>query len=150
MFNRSFQSMQRVWLPLWVGLANLALNAVLDWVLLGPLGAAGIALSTSLVSIATTVALAYLLRHEIGSTEGRRIGTAAAKAVACAAALAAVAAVVWSVLDGVVGDGFVAVLAALLLTVAASGATYALAARLLRLEELGLVWRVLRRERRAG
>ena len=148
MFNRSFQSMQRVWLPLWVGLANLALNAVLDWVLLGPLGAAGIALSTSLVSIFTTLALAYLLRHEIGGAEGRRIGTAAAKAVACAAALAVVAALVWYGLDGVVGDGFFEVLAALLAAVAASGATYAVAARLLRVEELGLVWRVLRRRER--
>ena len=41
MFNRGFQSMQRPWLPLYAALVNLALNAVLDWVLLGPLGVAG-------------------------------------------------------------------------------------------------------------
>ncbi len=66
LFNRSFQSMQRPWLPLYVGLVNLALNALLDWLLLGPLGASGIALSTSLVSLFNTVALAYLLRRKIG------------------------------------------------------------------------------------
>ena len=148
MFNRSFQSMQRVWLPLYVGLANLALNAVLDWVLLEPLGTAGIALSTSLVSLFTTVVLAYLLRREIGRREGRRIGAATGKALACAAALAAVAAVTWWALDGLIGDGFVEVFAALTLTVAVSGAVYVGAARLLHLEELGLVWRVLRRRAR--
>jgi putative peptidoglycan lipid II flippase len=148
MFNRSFQSMQRVWLPLGVGLVNLALNALLDWVLYGPLGATGIALSTSLVSIFTTVVLAYLLRRDIGREEGRRIGAAAAKAVACAAALAAVAAGLWYALDAVTGDGFVEVLAALLVTVAASGVTYVAVARLLRTEELGLAWRLLRRRER--
>ena len=35
MFNRGFQSMQRPWLPLYVGLVNLGLNALLDWVLSG-------------------------------------------------------------------------------------------------------------------
>jgi putative peptidoglycan lipid II flippase len=151
MFNRSFQSMQRVWLPLYVGLANLALNAALDWVLLVPLGTAGIALSTSLVSMFNTVVLAYLLRREIGSDEGRRIGLAAGKALACALALAAAAAVTWWVLSGLVGDGFVEVLVALTATVAVSGAAYVGAARLLRVEELGLVWGLLRRRvRRAA
>ena len=44
MFNRGFQSLKRPWLPLYAALVNLALNAVLDWVLLGPLGVAGITL----------------------------------------------------------------------------------------------------------
>lgn len=151
MFNRSFQSMQRVWLPLYVGLANLALNAALDWVLLVPLGTAGIALSTSLVSLFNTVVLAYLLRREIGSTEGRRIGMAAGRSVACALVLAAVAAAVWWALGGVADDGFLAALGVLALAVAASGAAYVAAAKLLRVEELGLVWSLLRRRvRRAA
>lgn len=145
LFNRSFQSMQRVWLPLYVGLVNLALNAVLDWVLLGPLGTAGIALSTSLVSLFTTAALVYLLRREIGREESRRIGMAAGKALVCALALAAAAAVVWWRLGAVIGDGFVEVLLALAIAVAVSGSVYVGAGRLLRLEELGLVWRVVRR-----
>jgi len=146
MFNRSFQSMQRPWLPLYVGLVNLGLNAVLDWILLGPLGASGIALSTSLVSIFNCAVLAYLLRGQLGRAEARRIAVATSKALLCVAALAAVAAVVWGVLEGPAADRFVPVLAALLLAVVASGATYAGAARLLRLDELGLAWRLLRRK----
>ena len=33
MFNRGFQSLQRPWLPLYVAVINLALNALLDWAL---------------------------------------------------------------------------------------------------------------------
>ena len=47
MFNRSFQSLQRPWLPLYVGLVNLGLNAVLDWILLKPLGVAGITIEST-------------------------------------------------------------------------------------------------------
>ena len=80
MFNRSFQSMQKPWLPLYVGLVNLGLNAVLDWVLLGPLGVAGITLSTSIVSIFNLIVLVWLLRRLIGRIDGRRIGRSAAGA----------------------------------------------------------------------
>jgi len=148
MFNRSFQSMQRVWLPLYVGLACLVLNAVLAWILLHPFGAAGIALSTSLVSIFNCVVLGYLLRDRIGAAEARRMAVAVGKAVVCAGAVAAIAAALWFALEGFAEGGFAQALAALLIAVAASGAAYVGAARLLRLEELSLVWSVLRR--RAG
>jgi putative peptidoglycan lipid II flippase len=147
LFNRSFQSIQRPCLPLYVGLVNLALNAALDWVLLGPLGAPGIALSTSLVSMFNTLALAYLLRRRIGRAEGRRMAAKTGKMVLCAAAAAAVAAALWRALEGFAGGGFVPALLALLAALIASAAAYAGVARLLRLEELVLVWRVLRRRR---
>lgn len=101
--------------------------------------------NTSLVSLFNTVALAYLLRREIGGGEGRRIALTAGRVVACTAALAAVAAVARYALRGFAKAGFVQALAVLLLAVAASGAVYGVAARLVRLEELGLVWGLLRR-----
>jgi putative peptidoglycan lipid II flippase len=144
MFNRGFQSLQRPWLPLYVGLANLALNAQLDWALMGPLGSTGIALSTSLVSVFNNLALAYLLRGVL-TGEVRRLVLTACKALACAAALAAVAALAWHELQGLASGGFLQALGVLLVAVVASGATYVVAARLLRVEELGLVWSVLQR-----
>ena len=147
LFNRSFQSMQRPWLPLYVGLANLALNAVLDWILLRWLGTPGIALSTSLVSIFNTAALAYLLRARVGGSEARRLVVSIGKMALSAGAAGAVAAGLWRVLESFAAGGFVAALLVLLLTVAASAGVYAGATRLLRVEELGLVWRTLRRRR---
>ena len=148
MFNRGFQSMQRPWLPLYVGLANLGLNAVLDWVLLGPLGAPGIALATSLVSAFNCLVLGYLLRDQLAGGELRRIGLAAGKALVCTGAVAAVAAALWFALEGFAEGGFAQALVALLVAVAASGAAYVGAARLLHVEELGLAWRLLRRRER--
>jgi putative peptidoglycan lipid II flippase len=147
MFNRSFQSMQRPWLPLYVGLANLALNALLDWVLLGPLGVAGITLSTSLVSIFNLVLLVWLLRRHIGRIDGRRIAAAAGKALLCGGALAIVSAGVWYALRGFAAGGFLPLLVAVFAAVAAGGAVYVGLARLLGLEELAEVWRLLRRRR---
>ena len=90
MFNRGFQSMQRPWLPLYVGIVNLVLNALLDWVLYKPLGARGIVLSTSIVSAFNFVALLVLMRRQIDSVDGRRILVGLGKILTCSAALAAV------------------------------------------------------------
>ena len=147
MFNRSFQSMQRPWLPLYVGLANLGLNAILDWVLLGPLGVAGITLSTSLVSIFNLVLLVWLLRRQVGRIDGRRIAAAAGAALLCGGALAAVSAGVWYALRGFATGGFLPLLAAVLAAVGAGAAVYIGLAKALKLEELTTVWRILRRRR---
>ena len=76
------------------------------------------------------------------------VSVSAVPNLVCTAAVAAVSVTVWSAVEGWADRGFVWLIATLLLTVAASGAAYVGAARLLRLEELGLVWRLLRRRAR--
>ena len=105
MFNRGFQSLQRPWLPLYVGLANLGLNALLDWALYRPLGARGIVLSTSLVSAFNFVALVWLLRRQIGLIDGRRIASAAARMAVGTAGLALVSFALWRALRGFADGG---------------------------------------------
>src|ERR671928_187697 len=61
MLNRGFFSLQEPWVPTLVALGNLALNAALDAAFY-PLGTWGIPLSTSIVNIAGTAALLWLLR----------------------------------------------------------------------------------------
>jgi putative peptidoglycan lipid II flippase len=145
MFNRGFQSMQRPWLPLYVGLANLGLNALLDWVLLGPLGVAGITLSTSLVSIFNLILLVWLLRRHVGRIGGRGIARAATAAAFCAAVLALVSGGIWYGLHGFAAGGFLPLLVAVAVAVGAGGAAYLGLAKALGLEELTMVWRLLRR-----
>ena len=145
MFNRSFQSMQRPWLPLYVGLVNLGLNALLDWLLLGPLGVAGITLSTSIVSAFNMVLLVWLLRRHIGTIGGRSIVRAAGLAVVCAAALAVVSGGLWLGLRGFADGGFLRLVLAVLVAVGAGGLVYVGLARALHLEELAVVRRLLRR-----
>jgi putative peptidoglycan lipid II flippase len=145
MFNRSFQGQQRPWLPMVVGLVNLGLNAVLDWVLLGPLGVPGIALSTSLVSMFNMVVLIWLIRRLIGPIDGRHIARAAAGALACAVVLAAASGAVWWALRGFAAGGFAPLLVAVSAAVGTGALVYVGAAKALRLEELSVVWRSLRR-----
>src|SRR5205823_8291380 len=62
LLNRAFFSLQSNWIPTWVALANLALNAILDFAFYR-FGTWGIPLSTTLVNVAGTVVLLVLLRR---------------------------------------------------------------------------------------
>ena len=146
MLNRSFQSLQRPWLPLWVGVGNLVLNVILCWALHGPLGVPGITLSMALVSVVNFGALLVLLRREIERVDGRSIASSAGRALLAAAALGAVSYAVWHALGGLADGGFWGLLTAVLVAVGAGALVYVALARLLRLEELTLVWRALRRK----
>ena len=68
MLNRSFFSLQSPWVPTAVALGNLGLNVVLDAALYS-FGIWAIPLATSIVNIAGTAALMYLLRRKIGRIE---------------------------------------------------------------------------------
>lgn len=147
MLNRAFQSLQRPWLPLYVGIGNLIVNVALCGLLYGPLGVKGITLSMALVSAVNFVALLVLLRREVGRVDGRRMASSVGRALLAAAALGGVSFAVWRVLGGLADGGFWGLLAAVLASVAAGALVYVVLARLLRLEELTLVWRALRRRR---
>ncbi len=149
MFNRSFQSMQKPWLPLYAAVGNLIVNFVLCWLLYKPLGVRGITLSMATVSAVNFAVLFVLLRRALGRIGGRAISAAAAGALVCAAALALVSYAVWWALRAVAGSGFWGLLAAVTAAVLAGAAVYFGLARMLGLEELGVLRQVLRRRGRA-
>src|SRR3989475_6213441 len=68
MLNRAFFSLQSPWIPTWVALGNLGLNAALDGAFYR-LGIWGLPLSTSIVNIAGSAALLLLLRRRLGEIE---------------------------------------------------------------------------------
>ena len=147
MFNRGFQSLQRPWLPLYVALINLGLNALLDWALYPPLGARGIVLSTSIVSLFNFVALLALMRRQIGRVDGRRILLSLARILTCSAALAAVSLALWHGLHGVADSGLLGLFAVVVAVFGGGGLVYLAAARALRVEELSVVNQLRRRGR---
>ncbi|HYN38844.1 MAG TPA: lipid II flippase MurJ, partial [Rhodospirillales bacterium] len=149
MFNRAFQSMQRPLLPMYVSFGNLAINVLLCWLLYKPLGVAGITLSMATVSAVNFFALFVLLRRRVGRIDGRKMAGAAGGALVCAGALAAVSYGVWRALEGFAAGGFVPLLVAVLAAVFAGAAVYVGLAKVLKLEELTAVWRILRRRRSA-
>ena len=70
MLNRAFFSLQTAWIPTWVALGNLGLNAALDAAFYR-FGIWGIPLATSFVNIAGSIALMIMLQRRLGQLEIR-------------------------------------------------------------------------------
>ncbi|HEY7019218.1 MAG TPA: lipid II flippase MurJ, partial [Gaiellaceae bacterium] len=147
MLNRAFFSLQENWVPTMVALGNLGLNAVLDAALF-KLGAWGIALATSLVNIAGSAALAYLLAKRLGSAELVAAGRSYAKIVVASALSAAVGFGVWWLVDHEVGRSLGGQLLSLLLAMLAVLDAYLFFCILLRIRELDALLSLRARRRR--
>jgi putative peptidoglycan lipid II flippase len=145
MLNRGFFSLQAPWIPSWVALGNLGLNAVLDAVFYR-FGIWGIPLSTSLVNIAGTAALLYFFRRRMGGFELRDTFRSFALVTVASAVLAAVGWWVWHLLDSGLGRSLPAQIVSLGAGLALGYAAFFGACRLLGVRELETLTR-LRRSR---
>jgi putative peptidoglycan lipid II flippase len=145
MLNRAFFSLQAAWIPTWIALGNLGLNAVLDAAFYR-FGIWGIPLSTSIVNIAGSVALVIMLRRRLGRLELTATLRSVAKIVLASALLGGVAFGIWWPLDHELGHRFVAQVVSLGLALAGGAGVYLLTCRLLDVRELRAL-RVLRRRR---
>lgn len=148
LLNRAFYSLQKMWVPLTMGLVNLVVNTILDLLLYKPLGVGGITLATSVVSLINFFGLIFLLSPRIGGVDGRRIGWSVGKAVVALVPLAAVAYAVWYGLDAMLGRSLWAQIVSLGLAYLAGGIVYCLAAWAMRMPELRDVVNVIRSRRR--
>jgi putative peptidoglycan lipid II flippase len=135
MLNRAFFGLQLPWTPTAVALANLALNVVLDLVLYR-VGVWGIPLATSIVNVAGTALLLFLLRRRLGRIDIGAISRAVGLIALASAALAAAAYGVWWILDDVLGRGLGGQLVSVLTAIAVGGAVYLAACRLLGVREM--------------
>jgi putative peptidoglycan lipid II flippase len=144
MLNRAFFSLQSPWIPTWVALGNLALNAALDGAFY-TLGIWGLPLSTSIVNIAGTAALLFLLRRRLGRIELSETARTVTLVTAGSAALAGVSYGIWAGLHGALGGSFGAALAALLVALAGGLCTYLVACRALGVRELEALLALRRR-----
>lgn len=167
--NRAFYSLKDTRTPLIVALVSIVVNYVGDWVLMRaipwfsttvlglpvsshyalPLG--GIALSTSLVSLTSFVALLELLRRRIGGVEGRQFTAAGAKIVASAAVLGVVAWWVQGAVAAALGPAAASTLGRLAsvgAAIAAGAAVYAGMVALLKVEESRVAWDIVQRKLR--
>ena len=144
LLTRAFFSLQRPDVPTRVAAVNLVLNAVLDVALLG-YGAAGIALSTSIVTAFNATVLAIALRSRVGSLHVREVRRHTGR-IAVATLYCAVAAFgVWWPLDQLLGRSFPAQVVTLGAGLAAGGFAYLAAARMMAIPEIAVLRSLLRR-----
>jgi putative peptidoglycan lipid II flippase len=135
MLNRAFFSLQSNWIPTYVALGNLFLNALLDFAFYR-LGVWGLPLGTAVCNIVSTAVLFVLLRRRLGRLDGARIASSVVR-IAFACAFVAVAAYeVWRPLDRAAGRSFAGQVASLGPALLAAGLVYWLACRALRVREL--------------
>ena len=135
MLNRAFFSLQENWIPTVVALANLAVNAILDAAFYH-FGVWGIPLSTSVVNICGTAALAVLLRRRDGNLDLAATVSATVRIVVAAGLLALAAWPVWHALDAALGRSTPAQIVSLGLALGAGAAVYFAACRALRVREM--------------
>jgi len=150
LLSRGFYGIQKTWVPLTVGVVNLILNALLDWLLYRPLGVGGVTLATSIVSAFNYIALLYLLGREVGRLDTGRIWSAWMKALLALVPLVGGGYGAWWALDGWLGRSNPAQLVSVAAGYLVGGLLYLGAARLLRMEELDQLLGLLRRRRAGG
>jgi putative peptidoglycan lipid II flippase len=144
MLNRAFFSLQSPWIPTWVALGNLGLNAGLDGAFF-KLGIWGLPLSTSIVNIAGSAALLVLLRRRLERLELRETRRTVVRVTSASAVLAGIAYGAWWVLHHALGASFGAALVALLVALSAGLGAYAVSCRLLGVRELEALLSLRRR-----
>jgi putative peptidoglycan lipid II flippase len=135
MLTRAFFSLQENWVPTAIALANLFLNAVLDFAFYR-FGTWGIPLATAVVNVGGTIALLVFFRRRLGRVGGRSIASSLAKIVPASALVALVAYVVWRPLDSSLGRSFPAQVVSLGCALGASIAVYFAACSALKVREL--------------
>jgi putative peptidoglycan lipid II flippase len=149
MLNRAFFSLQSNWIPTWIALGNLFLNAVLDYVLGKSLGVWGIPLATAICNVAGAWALIVVLRRRLGGVDFVGVASTTIRVVAASAVVAAVSWAIWHPLDSTLGRSFPAQVVSLGTALAAAVAAYLLCCRLLRVRELDALLSLRTRLRRA-
>jgi putative peptidoglycan lipid II flippase len=145
--TRTFFSLQRPWQATALATIDLVVSALAALALYAPFGVGGIVAGTGIGTTVTVLAQAAILSRKFGGLELGRLFSATARITIAAAALAGVGWLVWDVLDGLLGRGLVGQIVSLGTGLGIGGLVYVAVAKLLRVEELEQMTRLLRRRR---
>jgi putative peptidoglycan lipid II flippase len=145
--TRTFFSLQRPWQATALATIDLVVSALAALVLYSPFGVGGIVAGTGIGTTVAVVAQAVILRRRFGGLELRRLFSTGLRITIAAAALAGVGWLVWDVLDQALGRGLGGQIVSLGAGLGAGGLVYVAVAKLLRVEELEQMSRLLLRRR---
>ncbi len=141
----AFYALKDTKTPVLVAAVCLLINVGASLALMGPLAHVGLAVATAVTGVCNLAGLLLLLRRRLGRLGGRAILASVQKVLLVSALMAGVCAAVAYLPDWGPAAGQWHRLARPLAAVLAGAAAYLLGARLLGLEELGDVWRMVMR-----
>jgi putative peptidoglycan lipid II flippase len=143
--TRTFFSLQKPWQATALATIDLVVSTLAALLLYSPFGVGGIVAGTGIGTTVAVVAQAVILRRRFGGLELRRLTSTSIRITIAAAALAGVGWLVWDVLDQALGRGLVGQVISLGAGLGVGGLVYVAVAKLLRVEELEQMIRLLRR-----
>ncbi len=143
--TRTFFSLQRPWMATGLAGFDLVVSTLGAALLYKPFGTGGIVAGTGIGTSAAVVAQAVVLRHEFNGLELGRLLNVGIKITIASVGLAAVSYGVWDVLDAILGRGLPGQVVSLGAGLGLGGLVYLGLARLMRIEELTQIVRLLRR-----
>ncbi len=136
LLTRAFFALQEPKVPTQIAAVNLVLNLILDLALVHHYGAAGIALSTSIVTAFNAIVLGFLLRRRVGRLGIGRLRGEIGRIAIATIYLVVAAYGTWWVLDQLLGRTFVAQLVSLGVAFALGVFCFIASGRMLRLSDV--------------
>jgi len=123
--------------PMLISLGSIAVNYVMNSLLVGPFGHVGLALSTSTVALINFALLAFFMRRRLGSLEGRKLGLTLVKVCGVSVAMAAVAWIVSAQVQSFLSlRGFMLYLVQVTTSMASAAIVFYLGCRILKVSEV--------------
>lgn len=148
-FNfRVFHARQQPWIPVFIGIFGVLLNAGLDWLLIDSYGVVGIAFATSASLTVAALLSSVLLQHRLQSPVLAPLFSPLARLLLMTAVLCAVTLVATPLLAGLVPHGRWLDLLPPLLALVPGCAAFVLVGLFVKLDEVRMLWSVVRRGRR--
>ena len=122
--------------PMLISIASIAVNYLMNSLLVGPFGHVGLAFSTSTVALVNFLLLALLMPKRLGKLEGRRLGKTILLVGVAAAAMASAAWVMSEIATSLPVNGFLLHLVQVVASLASGAIVFYLACRSLKIKEL--------------
>lgn len=141
----AFHAFQDTATPVKAGAAAVASNILFSLLLMGPLGAAGLAVATSLASMVNAALLIFLLRRHLGSISDQDLARSLRKTGLAGLCMAGTCLILEILLPSPDGHGFALALARFVGELGAGTAVFLGAAALLGCEEVRVLRRFLQR-----
>jgi putative peptidoglycan lipid II flippase len=131
----AFYALNDVRMPMLISLGSVAINYVMNSLLVGPFGHVGLALSTSTVALVNFLLLALFMRRKLRRLGGRRLGSTVLRILVASAAMAAVAWLVNDFAEALPLRGLALNLVRVAAAISLATATFYLCCRMLGVEE---------------